>query len=225
MEAAAAAFSAAASALLAAFFLYALLCLSPAALARRLRKAGFRGPSPSFPLGNLRDVTSSLQAKPDPATAVGISCDIHAAVFPYFARWRQAFGKVFVYWLGTEPFLYVADPDFLKSATAGALGRLWGKPNVFRRDRMPMFGRSLVMAEGDDWVRHRNIIAPAFSTTNLNSDLDYNISKPLNCSVAEVLGSFRLVQARMHLIYCLLEVYVKHLTLGMQRIQMIYYLL
>ena len=29
-------------------------------------------------------------------------CDVHAAVFPYFARWCQAFGKVFVYWLGTN---------------------------------------------------------------------------------------------------------------------------
>ncbi|KAG8060831.1 hypothetical protein GUJ93_ZPchr0002g24845 [Zizania palustris] len=168
MEAAAAAFSAAASALLAAFFLYALLCLSPAATARRLRKAGFCGPSPSFPLGNLREITSSLQTKPDPATAASSSSDIHAAVFPYFARWRQSFGKVFVYWLGTEPFLYVADPDFLKSATAGTHGRFWGKPDVFRRDRMPMFGRGLVMAEGDDWARHRHIIAPAFSSTNLN---------------------------------------------------------
>ncbi|TVU27640.1 hypothetical protein EJB05_19135, partial [Eragrostis curvula] len=94
--------------------------------------------------------------------------DIHGSVFPYFARWRQAFGKVFLYWLGTEPFLYVADPEFLKSATAGALGKSWGKPDVFRRDRMPMFGRGLVMAEGDVWACHRNIIAPAFSATNLN---------------------------------------------------------
>jgi len=77
-------------------------------------------------------------------------------------------GKIFIYWLGTEPFLYVADPEFLKQATSGALGKKWGKPNVFKHDRKPMFGNGLVMIEGEDWFHHRHIIAPAFSMTNLN---------------------------------------------------------
>ncbi|CAN6238985.1 unnamed protein product [Urochloa humidicola] len=138
--------------------------LSPTAARRRLRHAGFDGPRPSFPFGNLPEITATLKAT---TTSKSDSNSMHAAVFPYFARWRQAFGKVFVYWLGTEPFVYVADPGFLKAATSGALGKRWGKPEVFRRDRMPMFGRGLVMAEGDEWARHRNIIAPAFSATNL----------------------------------------------------------
>ncbi|CAL4967736.1 unnamed protein product [Urochloa decumbens] len=160
-------------------FIYAAW-LSPSATRRRLRRAGFDGPRPSFPFGNLPEITATLKATtttksrgalplppPPPPPSSSDEDGTHAAVFPYFARWRQAFGKVFVYWLGTEPFLYVADPGFLKSATAGALGKRWGKPDVFRRDRMPMFGRGLVMAEGDEWARHRNIIAPAFSATNL----------------------------------------------------------
>ncbi|PAN09047.1 hypothetical protein PAHAL_1G454700 [Panicum hallii] len=169
----------AALALLLCAFIYAAW-LSPAATRRRLRRAGFDGPRPSFPFGNLPEITATTMAAANsststkttlpllPASPSSTISDVHAAVFPYFARWRQAFGKVFVYWLGTEPFLYVADPDFLKAATAGALGKRWGKPDVFRRDRMPMFGRGLVMAEGDEWARHRNIIAPAFSATNLN---------------------------------------------------------
>ncbi|KAM3223460.1 hypothetical protein ACQJBY_057051 [Aegilops geniculata] len=150
------------------YFLHAAW-LSPVATRRRLRSAGFGGPAPKFPLGNLPEIAASLAESNGTLPAgAGVISDIHGAVFPYFARWRAAFGKVFVYWLGAEPFLYVADPEFLKSATAGAMGRLWGKPDVFRRDRMPMFGRGLVMAEGDDWARHRHIIAPAFSATNLN---------------------------------------------------------
>ncbi|KAG2655113.1 cytochrome P450 714D1-like [Panicum virgatum] len=164
----------AALALLLCAFIHAAW-LSPAATRRRLRRAGFDGPRPSFPLGNLPEITATTMAAvkttlpllPASSSSSSIS-DVHAAVFPYFARWRQAFGKVFVYWLGTEPFLYVADPEFLKVTTTGALGKRWGKPDVFRRDRMPMFGRGLVMAEGDEWARHRNIIAPAFSATNLN---------------------------------------------------------
>ncbi|XP_066328890.1 cytokinin hydroxylase-like [Miscanthus floridulus] len=162
---------AAAAVLLLCAFIYAAW-LAPAAARRRLRGAGFDGPRPSFPFGNLPEITASLQAsaaaKKPSSSSAAVSSDIHGAVFPYFVRWRESFGKVFVYWLGTEPFLYVANPEFLKAATAGALGKRWGKPDVFRRDRMPMFGRGLVMAEGDEWARHRHIIAPAFSATNLN---------------------------------------------------------
>lgn len=76
-------------------------------------------------------------------------------------------GKVFIYWLGTEPFLCIADPEFLRKMAAGVLGKSWGKPNVFRNDRKPMFGNGLIMVEGDDWLRHRNVITPAFSPANL----------------------------------------------------------
>ncbi|WVZ73086.1 hypothetical protein U9M48_021434 [Paspalum notatum var. saurae] len=145
--------------------------VSPAAARRRLRREGLDGPRPSFPLGNLAEMAAAAATTTTTTTSktMMISSDIHAALFPYFARWRQAFGKVFVYWLGTQPFLYVAEPEFLKAATAGGKGKLWGKPDVFRRDRMPMFGRGLVMAEGEEWARHRNIIAPAFSATNLKA--------------------------------------------------------
>lgn len=76
-------------------------------------------------------------------------------------------GKVFMYWLGTEPFLYIADPEFLKKISSGVMGKSWGKPTVFKNDRKPMFGDGLIMVEGDDWVRHRHVITPAFSPANL----------------------------------------------------------
>lgn len=74
---------------------------------------------------------------------------------------------MFVYWLGIEPFVYVADPEFLSVMSKGVLGKSWGKPNVFKKDREPMFGTGLVMVEGDDRTRHRHIITPAFSHVNL----------------------------------------------------------
>ncbi|KAJ0966675.1 hypothetical protein J5N97_023592 [Dioscorea zingiberensis] len=61
-----------------------------------------------------------------------------------------------------------SEPEFLKQVTSGALSKSWGKPNVFKHDRSPMFGNGLVMAEGDDWAHHRHIIVPAFSMKNLN---------------------------------------------------------
>jgi cytochrome P450 len=72
-----------------------------------------------------------------------------------------------VYWLGTEPFLYIADAEFLKKMSTEVMAKKWGKPSVFRNDRDPMFGSGLVMVEGNDWVRHRHIVAPAFNPLNL----------------------------------------------------------
>ncbi|MED6143436.1 hypothetical protein PIB30_006010 [Stylosanthes scabra] len=49
------------------------------------------------------------------------------------------------------------------------MAKRWGKPSVFRNDRDPMFGSGLVMVEGNDWVRHRHIVAPAFNPINLKA--------------------------------------------------------
>ncbi|XVF50834.1 hypothetical protein PTKIN_Ptkin04bG0135700 [Pterospermum kingtungense] len=138
---------------------------------RKIKKTGFGGPTPSFPLGNIREMKITNNSKNIISdSSLGTSCishDIHSAVLPYFARWRKSHGKVFIYWLGTEPFLYIAEPEFLKKMSSGVLGKNWGKPNVFKYDREPMFGSGLVMVEGDDWLRHRHVMTPAFSPANL----------------------------------------------------------
>ncbi|KAL5142384.1 Cytochrome P450 714A2 [Glycine soja] len=134
----------------------------------KLKRCGFGGPLPSFPLGNIQE----MKKKNSLSSSLGssnLTHDIHSTVFPYFSRWQNSHGKVFIYWLGTEPFLYIADPEFLKKMSTEVLAKRWGKPRVFRHDRDPMFGNGLVMVEGNEWVSHRHVIAPAFSPLNLKA--------------------------------------------------------
>lgn len=144
----------------------------PKLMFRKLKANGFEGPKPNFPLGNINDMKKELMMKRTCFTSSSssineISHDIHSLAFPYFATWQKLHGKVFTYWLGTEPFVYIADPEFIKKMSAGVMGKTWGKPTVFKRDRKAMFGKGLVMVEGDEWVRHRHIITPAFTTANV----------------------------------------------------------
>ncbi|CAL1371212.1 unnamed protein product [Linum trigynum] len=148
--------------------------VSPLGAYSQLRRNGFAGPTPTFPLGNIQEmrklaIASKTNSSSSSSSDDIISHDIHAAVFPYFAQWQNSHGKVFVYWLGTEPFLYIADPEFLKAMSAGIMGKSWGKPRVFKQDREPMFGNGLVMVEGEEWVRHRHVITPAFTAPNLKA--------------------------------------------------------
>ncbi|RXH95084.1 hypothetical protein DVH24_024768 [Malus domestica] len=164
------------------FFIIAIVMVL---LYRKLKKNGLDGPSPSFPFGNISErKKENINLK-----SSSISHDIHSTLFPFFARWHNSFGtyshtlmgsfdnhlrtlfhvqiffsingKMFVYWLGTEPFLYMADPGLLKKLSTEVTAKNWGKPAVFRRDRAAMFG--------DDWARHRHVITPAFNPTNLKA--------------------------------------------------------
>ncbi|KAH7538027.1 hypothetical protein FEM48_Zijuj03G0155800 [Ziziphus jujuba var. spinosa] len=141
--------------------------ISPTLAYLKLKKNGFGGPSPSFPLGNISDMTKKSKSISFGSSLDIINHDIHSKVFPYFSMWQKSYGKVFIYWLGTEPFLYVAEPEFLKKMSSQVMGKGWGKPSVFKFDRKPMFGNGLLMTEGDEWVRHRHVIAPAFNPINL----------------------------------------------------------
>ncbi|GAB4858272.1 hypothetical protein Ancab_009745 [Ancistrocladus abbreviatus] len=149
-------------------------CFAPIRAYKKLRESGFGGPAPSFPLGNLKEMKK--RRIENAVSSSGFSCsdeishDIHSTSLPYFANWQKLHGKVFTYWMGTEPFLYVAEPDFLKQMSSGVLAKNWGKPSVFRSDLIPMFGQfGLNMIEGNDWIRHRHVITPAFSPKNLKA--------------------------------------------------------
>ncbi|XP_051121516.1 cytochrome P450 714C2-like [Andrographis paniculata] len=146
--------------------------ITPWMFCKKLRANGFSGPNPNFPLGNLNQIKYQNPdtdiSKPS-SVLTGISNDTHSTLFPYFASWQKSHGKVFVFWAGTAPFLYVADPEFLKQMSGDIKGKDWGKADVFKRDRTAIFAKSLVANEGDEWARRKHFITPAFATSSLKA--------------------------------------------------------
>ncbi|CAA6655596.1 unnamed protein product [Spirodela intermedia] len=118
-----------------------IFLISPAAKRRQLEVSGLRGPVPEFPLGNISEMRKESRAPAPPTGQSMITHDIHSAVFPFFSRWRESYGKVFVYWMGTESFLYVADPDFLSKMTAATTENSWGKPTCSGKTGDPCLER------------------------------------------------------------------------------------
>ncbi|CAH2056706.1 unnamed protein product [Thlaspi arvense] len=59
---------------------------------RKLRKSGFGGPTPSFPLGNTRDMKRKKNTTGS-ASENKITHDLHSTVFPFYASWQKSHGE------------------------------------------------------------------------------------------------------------------------------------
>jgi len=60
---------------------------------RKLRKNGFGGPTPSFPLGSIIKMKKRSNVSEASLSKQLITHDIHSTVFPYFAEWQKLHGE------------------------------------------------------------------------------------------------------------------------------------
>lgn len=64
----------------------------------KLKRSGFTGPTPRFPLGNISEMMKKNEIiSKDSSQSLDVSNDIHSTVFPYFARWQQSHGMHQIY--------------------------------------------------------------------------------------------------------------------------------
>lgn len=64
---------------------------------RKLKRCGFGGPTPSFPLGNIKEMKKKNNSNVTDSSSLVSSepnHDIHSTVFPYFSRWQNSHGKL-----------------------------------------------------------------------------------------------------------------------------------
>ncbi|CAL5095487.1 unnamed protein product [Urochloa decumbens] len=146
----------------------------PRLVAEAFRLQGIDGPPPSsFLSGNLPEMQARAAAAAV-AEAGGRDFekegfdDYCKRIFPYFDKWRKAYGETYLYWLRRRPALYVTDPELIRE-----IGRCvsldLGKPTYLQTGQEPLFGRGVLKANGAEWHRQRKLIAPEFYMAKVRS--------------------------------------------------------
>ncbi|KAH9302037.1 hypothetical protein KI387_013620 [Taxus chinensis] len=126
-----------------------------------MQSQGIQGPNPKFLLGNLLDI-KKITEKASKKQKSSATHNLEHRFFPYFVEWKKAYGKNFVYWVGCEAVLYVQDPELIQEiSSSGSFN--WGRPAFLKKDRFPLFGNGLIMAEDQDWLHQRRIIGQALT--------------------------------------------------------------
>lgn len=99
------------------FCTFLLSCwVFPVLTYRKLKKNGLSGPTPSFPLGNLSEMKKK-SSESSSSSNKSITHDIHATLFPYFARWQKAYGKIAPQNFFTSPNLVNSKILFMHAQT------------------------------------------------------------------------------------------------------------
>jgi hypothetical protein len=138
----------------------------PYAAARAFARQGVRGPAYRFFVGNNDEVKAMLAATS--GETLDVSChDFVPRVMPHYRAWTSRYGRVFLSWFGPKPTLCVGDYDMAKRVLSDRSG-LYAKPDP-GPGIMSLLGMGLVFTEGDDWVRHRSVVHPAFSMDKLKA--------------------------------------------------------
>ncbi|KAG8056696.1 hypothetical protein GUJ93_ZPchr0002g26697 [Zizania palustris] len=140
--------------------------LTPMRIRRAMAAQGVHGPPPRPLVGNLREV-SALVARTTAEDMPSLSHDIVGRLMPHYVLWSGTYGKLFVYWYGSEPRLCLTDTalikEFLSSKYAHATGKSW----LQRQGTKHFIGGGLLMANGARWSHQRHVVAPALMADKL----------------------------------------------------------
>ncbi|CAL1398783.1 unnamed protein product [Linum trigynum] len=135
----------------------------PYVVTKRLRREGVRCPPYSFVSGSMKEV-KRLQEEASRLVLPPRSNDITRRVLPHFHAWSRQYGEPFFYWAGTQPRVYISDPELAKEILSKF--ELYVKPEPRHAVKM-LVGEGVALANGIDWVRRRRILNPAFSVDKL----------------------------------------------------------
>ncbi|KAJ0112772.1 hypothetical protein Patl1_00058 [Pistacia atlantica] len=118
-------------------YLYNVMLLKPKILRSKLTKQGIRGPSPSFLLGNIpemKKIQLQVISEQQNKAALSLAHNWPSTVFPFFEKWTDEYGPMFLYSTGNMQMIYVADVEMVKELSLCTSLSL-GKPSYLTKER------------------------------------------------------------------------------------------
>ncbi|MED6185412.1 hypothetical protein PIB30_056830 [Stylosanthes scabra] len=148
--------------------LYNNLVLKPKRIRSKLSNQGINGPTPTFLLGNIREIMKACQliikttsSKSPSVVEVPHLHDAAPLTLPYLNTWKQKYGQVFLFSIGNNQILYVDKPEILRDIVTCTSMDL-GKPTYIKKELRPLLGQGLLTSNGTTWAGQRKILAPEF---------------------------------------------------------------
>ncbi|KAL4575515.1 hypothetical protein LXL04_022361 [Taraxacum kok-saghyz] len=138
------------------------LWFKPKKIEKLLRYQGLKGSPYRFVLGDLKEIMQmSSEAKSKP---MNLTHDIAPRVMPFFHKSVTAYGKSCFTWMGTTPMVHISEPTMIRE--------VFGNFYQFQKPRegnplTKLLVRGLIVAQSDQWIKHRKIINPAFHVEKL----------------------------------------------------------
>ncbi|KAI4976042.1 hypothetical protein ZWY2020_049649 [Hordeum vulgare] len=79
----------------------------------------------------------------------------------HFRKWIHVHDRTFLYWFGARPSLCMADVNVVEQVLPNY--NVMYPKNIQNLHTARLLSKGLVLADGDDWKRHRKVVRPAFN--------------------------------------------------------------
>ncbi|XLR30426.1 hypothetical protein S83_058326 [Arachis hypogaea] len=145
--------------------LYNNLVVKPKRIRSKLSNQGINGPTPTFLLGNIREIMKACQLIITTSKSRSVEVphlhEIAPLTFPFLNTWKQKYGQMFLFSIGSNQILYVDKPKVVRDIVTCA-SMDFGKPIYTQRELRPLLGQGIVSSNGTTWATQRKILAPEF---------------------------------------------------------------
>ncbi|KAJ0866335.1 putative secologanin synthase [Helianthus annuus] len=138
------------------------LWFKPKKIEKFLNDQGLKGTPYKILYGDLKEMVQMMnEAKSKPMT---LTHDIAPRASPFFHKSLTTLGKTCFTWVGTRPLVHISEPAMIREVLVNY--------NTYQKPRggnplTKLLVRGLVDLEGEQWVKHRKIINPAFHMEKL----------------------------------------------------------
>uniref|UniRef100_A0A0D9Y851 Cytochrome P450 n=1 Tax=Oryza glumipatula TaxID=40148 RepID=A0A0D9Y851_9ORYZ len=142
------------------------LLWKPYAITKLFRGQGITGPKYRLFVGSLPEIKRMKAAAAADEVAAGAhSHDFIPIVLPQHSKWATDHGKTFLYWLGAVPAVSLGRVEQVKQVLLERTGSF--TKNYMNANLEALLGKGLILANGEDWERHRKVVHPAFNHDKL----------------------------------------------------------